>query len=150
MLGQQDYKVVLLNSDFTVDNAAFTTSEIDTKGYRYCTILAAAGNVPANVASMTVTESDTTGSNHAAFITFGTTANIAGSTSAVFAASGGDGTVKIIEIDLRGRKRFLDFTCTAGDGSATVTELCAIAILWNPESSPITATERGASEIIRV
>lgn len=146
----QDCKLVQINSDMTVDNAAFTTAEIDTKGYGYATIIASFGNVPANVASMTVTEADVSATNHAAFITVGTTAAIDGATSALPTASGGDGDIIVFEIDLAGRKRYLDLTCTAGDGSGTVTEMSAVCILSQAKIAPSTESGRGADQIIRV
>ena len=146
----QEVKFVNLIADHTVDNAAFTTTEIDTAGYGYATIIAAFGNVPANVASMTVTEADVSATNHAAFITMGTTAAIDGATTALPTAAGGDGDLIVFEIDLTGRKRFLDFTCTAGDGSGTVTELGAICILSEGKIAPTTEAGRGADQIVRV
>lgn len=146
----QDTKIVQLIADMTVDNAAFTTAEIDTAGYGYATIIASFGNVPANVAAMTVTESDTSGSGHAAIITGGTTTDIAGATLALPTAAAGDGDTLVFEIDLRGRKRYLDFTCTAGDGSGTVTELSAICILSKAADAPVSATERGVTQIVRL
>lgn len=145
----QDAKVVNLIADMTVDNSAYTTTEIDTVGYGYATIIATFGNVPANVAAMTVTESDASGSGHAAFITVGTTTCIDGAASALPTAAGGDGDVLIFEIDLNGRKRYLDLTCTAGDGSGTATELSAICILSQAKIAPTTEAQRGADQIIR-
>lgn len=146
----QDCKLVNLISDLTVDNAAYTTAEIDTAGYGYAVIVATFGNVPANVGAMTVTESDTAGSGHAAFITVGTTACIDAATSALPTAAGGDGDIMVFEIDLTGRKRYLDFTCTAGDGSGTTTELSAVCYLFQADVSPTTEAGRGADQIIRV
>lgn len=146
----QEVKYINLIADMTVDNGAFTTTEIDAAGYNYATIIAAFGNVPANVAAMTVTESDTTGSNHSAFITMGTTAAIDGATTALPTAAGGDGDIIVFEIDLTGRKRFLDLTCTAGNGSGTATELAAVCILSQGKIAPTTEAGRGADQIIRV
>lgn len=146
----QEVKYLNLAADMTVDNGAFTTTEIDCAGYGYATIIAAFGNVPANVASMTVTESDTSGSNHSAFITVGTTAAIDGATTALPTAAGGDGDILVFEIDLSGRKRYLDLTCTAGNGSGTATELCAICILSQGKIAPATEAARGADQIVRV
>lgn len=145
----QNFKVVQLVADMTVDNAAYTTTEIDTLGFAYCTIIASFGNVPANVAAMTVTESDTAGSGHAAFITVGTTAAIDGDTSALPTAADGDGKSLVFEVDMKGRKRYLDLTCTAGNGSGTVTEMSAVAILHQGDISVETEAERGADQIIR-
>lgn len=146
----ENTKIVQIIADMTVDNAAFTTTEIDTAGYDHCTIIASFGNVPANVASMTITEADVSATSHVAFITVGTTAAIDGATSALPTAAAGDGKFLVFEIDLRQRKRYLDLTLTAGDGSSTVTEASAIAILSRADVVPVTEAERGADQIIRV
>jgi hypothetical protein len=152
MIHQQNEKIINMCTDMTVDNTSFTTTEIDTAGYAYLQIVCAFGNVPANMAALAVTESDTTGSNHANVtgLIVGTSNTIAGATSSLPAASGGDGGVWIFDIDLRGRKRFIDLTATAGNGSATPTEMCALAILSRAQVSCETATERGAAQILRV
>ncbi len=144
----QDFKVVQLIADMTVDNAAFTTTEIDTKGYAKMAIIASFGNVPANVAAMTVTQSDTTGSGHTAYITVGTTTDIAGDTTALPTAAGGDGTSLLFHVNLDGKKRYHDLTVTAGNGSGTVTECSAIAILYNAQDCPVTATQRGVAHVV--
>lgn len=147
-MNQQDFKVVQLIADMTVDNTAFTTTEIDTKGYAKMAIIASFGNVPATVASMTVTQSDTTGSNHTAYITVGTTTDIAGATTVLPTAADGDGKSLLFHVNLDGKKRYHDLTVTAGNGSGTVTECSAIAILYNGSDAPVSATERGVSHVV--
>lgn len=133
MIHGLDCKTLLLNSDFTVDNGAFTVTEVDTLGYRYAIIDVCFGNVPANVAACQVTESDTAGSGHA---------NISGASATVTAAAG-DGKVYGFALDLRSRKRYLDLTLTAGDGSGTVTEAAVICKLYRGDQAPVGATELG-------
>lgn len=152
MLPLQDVKYVNLIADMTVDNASFAVSELDTIGYSHCTIVVGFGNVPANTSALKVTESDTAGSGHADVtgLVVGTSTNTDGTTSTLPTAAAGDGDLVVFEIDLRDRKRYLDMTITAGNGSGTVTECFALAILSNPQVSPVTASARGAADILRV
>jgi len=152
MIHQQNEKIINMCVDMTVDNTSYTTTEVDTAGYAYAQIICAFGNVPANFAALAVTESDTTGSSHANVtgLIVGTSTQISGAASSLPLATGGDGAIYIFDIDLRGRKRFLDLTATAGNGSATVTEMCALCILSRAQISCETATERGAAQILRV
>jgi hypothetical protein len=152
MIHGQNEKVQLLNTDFTEDNTSYTTGYIDTAGYAYCQVVVAFGNIPANVAALKIQESDVSGSGYddVTGLIVGTSNTIAGATSALPLASGGDGTFLIFDIDLRGRKRYLDLVATAGNGSATPTEMCALAILSRAQVSVETATERGAAQILRV
>ncbi len=152
MIFSQSCKYVNLVADMTVDNGSFAVSELDTAGFSYCTLIVAFGNVPANTSALKVTESDTAGSGHADVtgLIVGTSTNTDGTTSTLPTAAAGDGDLVIFEIDLRGRKRYLDMTITAGNGAGTVTECAVIAQLWRAKDFPNTATERGAADILRV
>jgi hypothetical protein len=79
---------------------------------------------------------------------FGTSTNIDGSTSALPTATD-DNKVFVIEVDLRGKKRYFDLVATAGNGTAG-TYFSAVAVLSRGEIAPITAAGRGADEILRV
>lgn len=134
-----------------VDNAAYTTAAVDTKGYKFCQIVALLGATDIAVAGMKVQESDDSGMSGAADVTglvVGTSTNVDGSTSALPSATD-DNKFMVFEVDCRGRKRYLDLVVTAGDGTAG-TFLTAFAILHNGEVAPVTATERGCDEILRV
>lgn len=134
-----------------VDNAAYTTAAVDTNGYRKCRILVQLGATDIAIAGMKVQESeasDMTGAVDITGLVVGTSLNIAGSTSALPSATD-DNKFMLFEIDLRGRKRYLDLVVTAGDGSAG-TYLNAVAILSDPEICPTTAAERGCDEILAV
>lgn len=153
MIDLQNCKLVnITGTDQTKDNAAFATTEIDTAGFATLAIVCAFGNVPVDVSALKVTESDVSGSGHADVtgLVVGTSNTIAGAASALPAASGGDGDVIVFDIDLRGRKRYIDLTATAGDGSGTVTEMCAIGILGRPQLGCESASERGADQVLRV
>jgi hypothetical protein len=133
-----------------VDNAAYTTAEIDTKGWDFCQIVCYLGATDIAMAVLQVTETDTTGSGQVAITgtVVGTALNVDGSTSAL-PASTADNTFVIFDIDLRGRKRFLDLNATAGDGSAG-TFMAAWAVLSRGKEAPTSMAERGAGLVMRV
>ena len=97
-------------------------------------------------------ESDTSGSGHADItgLVYGTSSNIAGSTSALPSATD-DNKTFLFEIDLKGRKRYLDLVATAGDGAAG-TFMAAVAVLGRAEDLTDTAAGRlgSAGDILRV
>src|SRR5690348_6053311 len=103
-----------------IDNAAATTAAVDTLGFDYAKIVVHFGAMDIAVAAMKVQESEDSGMSGAVDITglvFGTSTNLAGSTSSLPSASD-DNHFFAFYIDLRGRKRYLDLGLTLGDGSA--------------------------------
>ena len=133
-----------------VDNASYTTSTIDTKGYAYLRVFAYLGATDIAMAALKLQESDDSGMSGAADITglvYGTSANVAGSTSALPSATD-DNKCFVFEVDLRGRKRYIDLVATAGDGT-TGTYLTAFALLSRPGDVPVSASERGFGDILR-
>lgn len=133
-----------------VDDASFTVAELDTKDWDYCTLVCIHGATDVAFTAMKVTESDTAGSGHADVtgLVMGTSNNIAGSASALPAATDDD-KIQLFEIDLRYRKRYLDMTITIGNGTVGGF-LAVIAILSRAKDAPVTAAERGCDEILRV
>jgi len=81
-------------------------------------------------------------------LVYGTSNGINGSASSLPSATD-DNKTFAFEIDLRGRKRYLDVTATAGDGTAG-TYLTINYILWRAKDYPVTAAERGFANILRV
>lgn len=151
MVPAQNMKVAnAVDPDVIKDNAAFTASEIDTKGFDYAQIIVYLGDTDIAMAALKVTECDTTGGSFTDVtgLIFGTSTNTAGDTSALPTALE-DNSFFVFDIDLAGRKRFLKLAATAGDG-ATGTYLTAIAILSRPGILPTTAAARGALQILRV
>ena len=152
MLPAQDvkYGVIIADPQTIKDDAAWTTTEIDTLGWDYCEIIACIHDSDIEVATMQVTESDTTGSGHAAVtgLVWGTSTNIDGDTSAKPTATDDD-TIQVAHIDLRYRKRYLDLSMTAGDGTAG-TYASAIYRLSRGESTPLTMAAMGCDEVLRV
>lgn len=133
------------------NNASWTVAEVDTKDWDHLTIIVMLGATDIAVAALAVTESNTSGSGHANVtgLIVGTSANIEGSTSALPSATD-DNKCQVFEIDLRGRKRYIDLTFTAGDGTAG-TYAAVLGILSSPKAlAPISISDRGCDEILRV
>jgi hypothetical protein len=138
-----------------VDNATLTSNVIDTLGYDYCEILVIKGATDIADVACKVQESDvksnttalTSGADVAGLV-YGTSTNIAGTTSAL-PSSTADNTVTKFEIDLKGRKRYLLPVVTHGDGAAGGFSTI-IALLSKAEVQPNTAAARGYGDILRV
>lgn len=133
-----------------VDDAAYTTAEIDTLGWEHLQIVAYLGASDIAMAALKVTESATAGSGHADVtgLVFGTSVNTDGSASTLPSASD-DNKFFVFDIDLKARQRYIDLVATAGNGS-TGTYLTAFGILSRGHKTPMTATERGAAQVLRV
>ena len=132
-----------------IDNASLTTAYVDTLGYTFAQIYVYIGATDIALTALKVQECDTSDGSYSDIsgTVFGTAEDIAGDTSALPSATDDD-TVFLIELDLRGRKRFLDLVATVGDGSAGA-YVCAWAELSRPSDTPQTATERGFGNILR-
>lgn len=128
--------VAITNPGAIVDNAAFTTNEIDTIGFRHLTIYVMLGALDIALAAFKATQSDTAGSGHS---------DISGADfAAALPAATADNNIYAIHIDLLGKKRYIDLTLTGGDGS-TGTYLCAWGVLSRGEEAPNSASERGVT-----
>ena len=120
-----------------IDNDSAVTNAIDTIGFRYCQIIVQLGATDIALTALKVQESDTDGS-------------YADVTGLVFGAAGApalpvdtmDDKLYAFNIDLRGRKRFLDLVITFGNGTVGGF-VAAIAILFEGEELPNSASERG-------
>ena len=151
MIPEQNCKVVGITPPAAiVDGAAYTTAELDTLGFDYCQIWVYLGAIDDAMDVLQVTESDTTGSGHVAVtgLVFGTSTNIDGSTSALPSKTD-DNKFYCFDIDLRGRKRYLDLNATAGDGT-NGTYMAAWAVLWRAGEAPITSAGRGCDVVVAV
>ncbi len=134
------------------DDASFSGTEIDTLGYSYLEVAVQVGATDIAMAALKVGEYDTTGGDGGSYtditgLVFGTSKNSAGSTSALPTATD-DNDIFLFNIDLKGRKRFLMLTATAGNGS-TGTYLSAIGRLSNAEAGPVTAAQFGANQVLQ-
>lgn len=151
MIDAQEAKYVNLTPPAAiVDNASLTVAELDCLGWDYAEIIVILGATDIAMSALKVTESDTSGSGHADVtgLIFGTSANIAGDTSALPAATD-DNDIFKFEIDLRKRKRYLDVTATVGNGTAGA-YVAIIARLSRARVTPSTAAEAGCNQILRV
>jgi hypothetical protein len=146
----QDTKLVaLIRPAAIADDASFTSQVVDTLGYDYATCIFQLGASDIAVAALYMQESDDN-SNYTNITgtIFGTSTNTDGSTSGLPTATD-DNKFEVVEIDLRGRKRYLQCVATAGNGS-TGTYLSALVVLSRGEIGPVSATDRGCDEILRV
>lgn len=132
------------------DNEAWTTTEIDCKGWDYLVVVFALGATDIALAALKIQESDTSGSGFADVtgLICGTSTTIDGAKSALMSATD-DNKITAFEIDLTKRKRYIDLSATAGNGSAG-SYAAAIGILYRAKDIPVSASERGCDEILRV
>ena len=141
---------IVISPRAILDDGSWTTVEIDSEGFEYLTIICNLGANDIAVAVLKVQEATTTGGSFSDIdgAVFGTDTNIGGSTSTLPSDSD-DNQLFIFEIDLKARKRFIDLIATNGNGSVGGF-MSAIAILSRGKQLPITAADRGASQILRV
>lgn len=149
---QNNEKIVVVTPPAAiVDNASFTTNAIDTLGFRYCRIIFFLGATDIAMTALKVQESDDSGMSGATDVTglvFGTSNNDTGSASTLPSATD-DNKAFVFEIDLRGRKRYLDVVATNGDGAAGGYGAC-IALLGRGENVPDSAADKGAAQVLRI
>lgn len=138
-----------------VDNASLACNAVDTQGFRYARYVFQLGALDIAVSALKLQESDTltnaTTLASAADVVgsrFGTDANDSGSTSTLPSATA-DNLFFTIEVDLRGRKRYLNPVVTLGDGSAG-TYIAVHCELYRGEITPTTAAQKGVSQNMRV
>lgn len=130
---------ILISPTAIVDNASWTTNEIDTAGYDYLKIHFILGANDIAIAALAVTESDTSASGHAnvtGLVASGTTGD------GRLPTATDDDNIFSFFVDLRGRKRYIDVTATNGDGTvggyaAGMYELC------RAKETPTTSSEQG-------
>jgi len=133
-----------------VDNASFTTAEIDTLDYDYATIVFNLGATDIAMAALKVQESDTSGSGFADIDGLDMNGDTAiDGNAAALPSADDDNSVIVFQVDLRGRKRYLDLVATAGNG-ATGTYGSAVAILTKGAVYGGTEAEMGAETVLRV
>lgn len=143
-------KFIVTSPGALIDDASATTNEIDTLGYDYVTIDCIFGATDIALTALKVQQSDASGSGHADVtgLVYGTSLDIAGATSAL-PIDTDDNKVFSFEIDMRGKKRYLDVVATFGNGSVGG-YIAIIANLWRAKDGPTTAAERGCANILRV
>lgn len=149
-MNRLDFRMVSITPPAAIlDNTSPTTAEIDTFGWSYLTIVVYLGATDIAMTALSVTQSDTAGSGHSAItgLVWGTSTNIDGSTSALPSATD-DNLFQVAQIDLKGKRRYIDVTATIGDGAAGGF-ITILGILSRPQVSPTTISEAGCNEILR-
>lgn len=140
--------VVITPPAAIVDNASITTASVDTRGFDYAVIRVMMGATDIAMSALKVQESNDDGSTDSyadvTGLVFGTSTNLAGSTSAVPSATD-DNKMFAMYVDLRGRKRYLDLVATGGDGAAGA-YFVAWAELYRGEGLLATTAARGFDE----
>lgn len=136
-----------------IDNASATTAAIDTADFDYCEILVMLGATDIALTALKVQHSNASDGSGDAYaditgLVYGTSTNIAGSTSALPSATD-DNKIYKFEIDCRKTKRYLDLVVTVGDGSVGGF-VAAIARLSRSNYAAITASEAGFADILRI
>lgn len=134
-----------------VNNANTLTTTIDTIGFDYAQVIVNLGvSSTSGISALKIQESDYSNMSGGADVTglvYGTSNGLAGTTSALPVHTD-DNKIFAFEIDLRGRKRYLDLICTV-DNAGTGCFVSAVAILSRAEQSPETATLKGVADCLR-
>lgn len=133
-----------------VDNASWTSQEIDCRGFDYAMVVFHLGASDIAMAALSMTECDTTGGSFVAItgtdMDGGT--DIDAATTALPSATD-DNKFEAWCLDLRKRKRFLKVVATAGDGS-TGTYGVAFALLFRAEALPVSNAKLGCEHVLEV
>ena len=131
-----------------VDNAAVTTTEVDTLGWNFAKITVRLGTTDIALTALKVQQSDTSGSGFSDLsdLDFDGDTDIDGNTASLPAATDDD-KFYVFLVDLRGKKRYLDLSATFGDGTAGGW-LWAWAELSQPDIGPNSSSEMGATRVM--
>ena len=140
MISAQHCKYASITAPVAVDGT-MTTAFVDTAGYSYATVILHQGVSAAAITTLTLGDCDTSGGSYDTFVTYGTTADIEGATT-IKPATSEAGKIFAIQVDLRGRKRYLDLS-VVNDGTDPGNVASAICILSRPEQKPVTVADHG-------
>jgi hypothetical protein len=124
-----------------IDNAAVTTAAVDCFGAGWVTFEVIFGAMDIAVAVMKLTESDDSGMSGAVDVALGDFSVL----PATLPSATADNLIFAIQVNMLGRKRYLDLSLTAGDGSAG-TYVTVLARLSRLQKTPSTAATRGYSQ----
>lgn len=143
---------VIVPSSAYVDTGAFTTVEVDSLGFDYAQFYIYLGATDIKVTAMHIGHSATSGSTGAiiAGTNFASTAGIKaidGSTLVLPSATEDDNVYRI-DVDLKGKERYLDLFLTAGNGT-TGTQAGCLCLLSRAGQAPITESGQGCVQIAR-
>lgn len=132
-----------------VDNAAYTSTVVDTAGYDSVAFVVSTGFTDVALATLKVQESDaitdsvtlSSGSDVTGLV-WGTSTNPDTGTTSALPTGTDDNKTFVAYVDTRARKRYLQLQATAGNGT-TGTYLAASAILGKAGEGQYNATTRG-------
>lgn len=129
-----------------VDNAAFVTNIIDTKGWDEALFVFQLGASDIAMAALKLTESEDSAMSGAVDIT-GADFSVS---PATLPSATADDTLFGVHVKLGGsRKRYMDLSATGGDGSAGAFA-SGFVILAKGEASPDSVSERGFNQLLYV
>lgn len=133
-----------------VDDASWTTNVVDTIGFNYATFIFNLGATDIAMAALKLQESDASGSGYTdvSGADLASATDIDGAATALPSATD-DNNLVVIQVDLRGRKRFLDLVATAGNG-ASGTFASAVCILSQADVAPESVTAAGCETLVRI
>ena len=136
-----------------VNGSAWTSNVIDTRDFAYCEILVQLGALDAALTVLKVQEADvgsgstlTNGADVTGLV-FGTSVGSALSASTLPAATA-DNNLYALNIDLKGRKRYLQIQATIASGSAGG-YLAALARLSRDAVNPSDTTGFGCAQVLQ-
>jgi hypothetical protein len=124
-----------------VDNAAFTTATLDTLGASWVTFIVYLGALDIAVAAMKLRESDDSGMSGATDVP-GADFSVS---PATLPAATDDNKFYAVQVNMLGRKRYLDLSLTGGDGTVG-TFATVFALLSRLQTTPSTAAGRGFAQ----
>lgn len=123
------------------DNTAYTTATVDAVGAGWVVFKIILGALDIAVAALKLTESDDSGMSGATDVP-GADFSVS---PATLPAATDDNGIFAIHVNMLGRKRYLDLSFTAGDGSAG-TYANVIAELFDLQQTPDSASTRGFTQ----
>jgi hypothetical protein len=143
MINALNEKVVVLTPPGAiVDNAAVTTASLDCLGVGWVTIEVYLGPTDIAVAALKLRESNDDGSSDAYADVPAADFSVS---PATLPSATDDNHVFAIQVNMLGRKRYLDLTLTGGDGTAGA-YFMVVARLSRMQTTPSTASDRGYTQ----
>jgi hypothetical protein len=142
--------VAVISPAAIVDAASFTTNEVDTLGFNYATFIFQLGATDIAMTALKVQESDTSGSGFADITgaDMSSATDIDGAATAL-PSDADDNKFVVIQLDLRGRKRYLDLVATAGNGSTGTFASC-VCVLTQADVAPESVSAANCDTLVRV
>lgn len=132
----------LISPGAIVDNAAFSTDTIDTKGARELLFIVQFGAMDIAAAAFKLTESEDSGMSGATDVS-GADFSVSPLT---LPSSTDDNHIFLIHVTNRGnRKRYMDVSLTGGDGAAG-SYAAGVVLLAKETTTPSSATSQGATQ----